>query len=72
MQTGQRGFSARENRLEESTQDSREAWRRTKSTVTHLAALALMKSAGFSRKHTNKLLGLMESECCCTLAMLEV
>lgn len=45
MQTGQRGFSARENRLEESTQDSREARQRTRSAVTHSAALALMKLA---------------------------
>lgn len=72
MQTGQRGFSARENRLEESTRDSREAWRRTRSAVTHSAALALMKLAESSCKHTSKLQGLMESECCRMLAMQEV
>lgn len=72
MQTGQQGFSARENRLEESTRDSREAWQRTRSAVTHLAALGLMKLAGFCRKHTNKLQGLMESECYRMLAILEV
>lgn len=72
MQTGQRGFSARENRLEESTRDSREEWRVEDGfTVTHSAPLALMKLAGFCRKHTNKLQGLMESECCHMLAVLE-
>lgn len=51
MQTGLRGFSARENQLEERTQDSREERRSMKSTVTHSAALALIKLAGFCRKH---------------------
>lgn len=72
MQTGLWGFSARENQLEERTQDSREEWRSMRSTVTHSAALALIKLAGFCRKHTNKLRGLMESECCRMLAVLEV
>lgn len=72
MQTGLWGFSARENQLEERTRDSREAWQRTRSAVTHWAALALIKLAGFCRKHTNKLRGLMETECCRMLAILEV
>lgn len=72
MQTGLRGFSARENQLEERTRDSREARWKTRAAVTHSAALALIKLAGFCRKHTNKLRTLMESECRRTLALLEV
>lgn len=62
MQTGLWGFSAWENQLEERTRDSREAWQKTRSAVTHSPALALIKLAGFCRKHTNKLRRLTEHE----------
>lgn len=55
MQTGLWGFSAWENQLEERTRDSREAWQKMRSAVTHSPTLALIKLAGLCRKHTNKL-----------------
>ena len=72
MQTGLWGFSARENQLAERTRDSREAWLRTRSTVTHSATLALIKLAEFCCKHKNKFQCLTESEYCHMLATLEV